>query len=381
MKLTLIGSEASLDTDICLIKGLQEHGVDFKYYFRFSRLISPLFRINKPYPNGIICAKEISELQTYKDYIDLSNVFVISSYKLRFRNPKLILLYIKLFFKILFDNPDFIHFIWPQTRTPALLYFLPKKIVMTVHDPLPHSSHKNPVIEKYRRIGFKRADKLILLNNKTTEEFKQRYNINDSKIAFNRLGIFDYLDIVPFIAPQITSKYILFFGQIASYKGLEFLLPAMEEVHKKHPDWKLIVAGGGKMYFDVSKYERFDYLEIRNYFVDIPELVGLIKGCEFVVAPYKDATQSGILTNALSLSKPVIATDVGNFADIVDDGHTGLIIPPCDVNSLANAMLNMIENPDTIKRMSNNIDNVWKKKQNNEEVTKRLIEIYRSVIN
>ena len=381
MKISIIGSSSCFDSDICIIHGLQNKGIEFRYYFRMSGLVNPLFRLKKFYPYGIIHATEIEEMFIYKNYINLEDLYMISAPNLRFRSPKLLWLYLKVMWRIHKYNPDMIHHTWPWCRTPAILYLLRKKKSMFVHDPLPHSSHKDMVQEKYRRIGFRKADKLILLNDKTVNEFCVRYSIPKSKIALSQLCIYDYLSYVPAIKPSINEKYILFFGQIASYKGVDLLMQAMKEVHPQHPDWKLVVAGGGKFYFDISEYENLDYIEIRNYFIDMPELIGLIKNCEFVVAPYRDATQSGILTNALSLSKPVIATDVGNFTDIVDDGNTGVIIPPCDVLSLSNAMLNMIKNPNTIKMMSYNIDNVWKKKQNNEEVMKRLIEIFCSVIN
>ena len=379
MRIAIMGSSSCFDSDICVIHGLQKKGIKLLYFFRMKGLANPLFRLENNYPYGIIPASGIKEMQMYNNYIDLNDLFMISAPGLRYRSPRLLWLYLKVMWRIKKYNPDLIHHSWPWTRTPAIVYFLRKKKTMFVHDPLPHSSHDDMVQEKYRRIGFKKADKLILLNNKTIAEFCTRYSIPESKIALSHLCVFDYLEQIPYINPNVKEKYILFFGQIASYKGVDLLLRAMKTVHIKHPDWKLIVAGGGSMYFDISEYEQLNYIEIRNYFIDMPELIGLIKSCEFVVAPYRDATQSGILNNALSLSKPVIVTNVGNFADEVENGITGVVIPPNNIDALCGSINRMIESPEMRNQMSNEIKTAWRNENNNDIIINKLIDIFKSV--
>lgn len=380
MRIVIMGSSSCFDSDICVIHGLQKKGIKLLYFFRMKGMANPLFRLENNYPYGIIPASGIKEMQMYNNYIDLNDLFMISAPGLRYRSPRLLWLYLKVMWRIKKYNPDLIHHSWPWTRTPAIVYFLRKKKTMFVHDPLPHSSHDDMVQEKYRRIGFKKADKLILLNNKTIAEFCTRYSIPESKIALSQLCVFDYLEQIPYINPNIKEKYILFFGQIASYKGLDLLLPAMKRVHERHPDWKLVVAGGGKFYFDISEYENLDYIEIRNQFIDMPDLVGLIRNCEFAVAPYRDATQSGILNNAFSLSKPMIVTDVGNFTDVVKNGITGIVIPPNSIDELFDAMNMMIEHPMKRQRMSESILKEWKYKNDNNIIIDGLVDIFQKMI-
>ena len=52
--------------------------------------------------------------------------------------------------------------------------------------------------------------------------------------------------------------FILFFGQIVEYKGVEYLLEAMKIVHSHYPELMLVIAGGGRFYFDVEPYRRLD---------------------------------------------------------------------------------------------------------------------------
>lgn len=149
---------------------------------------------------------------------------------------------------------------------------------------------------------------------------------------------FDYLREIQQVPTRIDAKYILFFGYISSYKGLEYLCEAMMKVHKSHPEVKLVIAGGGNIYFDWKPYKDLDYIILRNHFVDLPELAGLLSECEFSVCPYKDATQSGVVQTAFSLGVPMLVTNVGALPDVVKDGQNGLVVPPCDSSSLVGAI-------------------------------------------
>lgn len=384
MKVVIIGASASIDNELCLIKGLQNKGLEFRYYFLSNSLNLPILTLKKAYPSGIIPASTITEMKVFADYVNLDNIFMISAYKLRFRSPKLFYIYLKLVLSLLKYNPDVLHFTWPQIRTSTLPYILKYviscKMVLTVHDPIPHSSHVDDKTgEYYRNKAFHLADRLVLLNDKMTDEFVHKYKIDRGKICYSRLGVQDYLDTYPAKAKTFEKKYILFIGQILSYKGLDYLLPAMEKVHKVHPEWMLVIAGSGKFYFDISKYQKEDYVVFYNHFIEMSEMVSLIKGCEFAVAPYKDATQSGVLLNIYSLNKPMIVTRVGVLPDVVKNGETGIVIPASDTDSLADAMLRLIENPNILNEMSKNIRNNWRKNMEWGLITEGLLDVYKSV--
>ena len=172
-------------------------------------------------------------------------------------------------------------------------------------------------------------------------------------------------------------NFVLFFGRISPYKGVEYLLQAMEIVHLKHPEIKVIIAGSGKMYFDTSKYESFEYVEFRNHFIELDELADLIRGALFTVCPYTDATQSGVVYSSFALNTPVIATNVGGLPEMIDDGETGLIVPPKDVNSLASSILSYLDNPELLQKMGDNIKECAKKGKGSwDKIAKEYTEIY-----
>ena len=177
------------------------------------------------------------------------------------------------------------------------------------------------------------------------------------RVALSHLSAYTNLQNIKPQKPDV-SNYILFFGGISSHKGIEYLCEAMDKVCKKHPDVKLVVAGKGKIYFDLNQYAIYNtgHLVLLNRYLDDNELVGLIRNSLFVVCPYIDATQSGVVMSAFALNKPVIATNVGALPSMVKNGQYGTIVPPKDVTTLASAINTLIENPQKIEAMMANIE-------------------------
>ena len=99
------------------------------------------------------------------------------------------------------------------------------------------------------------------------------------------------------------------------------------------------------------------YVTIINRFIQNDELATLIRNSLFVVCPYRDATQSGVIMSSFSLSKPVIATNVGGLAEMVRDGINGIIIPPNSVKSLTQAIVALYQNHYLLNMMTENICN------------------------
>jgi len=142
----------------------------------------------------------------------------------------------------------------------------------------------------------------------------------------------------------LTEKVLLFFGQIAPYKGLEYLVSAFSELAKQDPDYRLLIAGkvkkGYSAYWSdiqsrinaneihrrvLTRIEHIPDTEVERYF----------KAADVVVIPYVEIFQSGVPFLSYSFGLPVIATDVGSLRDDIVEGETGFLCRPKDPADLA----------------------------------------------
>lgn len=373
MKIMYLSQAYFADCDFPLIRELQNQGHDVEYYIPIAsyNLKSTLLDLKELYPQtGIYPASIYEGFRVYDKELDLNKVFVVNQkYKQKY-HPLNILLMLRLVIRFIIRKPDVIHLTLPPSLMLKALYLVKKKIVLTVHDPFVHSGRISKREEKDRAYAFKNIDKFILLNKKQIKPFSEFYDIPLKKIFLSKLGMYDSIIRITPSPVNINKPYILFFGLISEYKGVEYLLQAMKTTHEQFPDIKLIVAGGGKYYFDISPYKTLDYIEIWNRYIGITELAGLLRNCLFAVCPYKDATQSGVIQTAFSLEVPMVVTNVGALSEAVNDGITGMVVPPCNSIKLAEAMNMLLGNPKLLATYRHNISTIWKKEMSWKSIAK-----------
>lgn len=381
MKIAFWGMIEASDSTCPLIRTLQSKGLDIYAFFTISPICykSPFLSFNGIKPKaGIYKASAFEELSTYKDYMDLEKVYIVNTPYYRTFDPRRWLFTIKIFRFIKKLGIDIFHYEWQLYSYNFLLYLLPAKYSMTVHDPIAHSS-LNWVEEVYRRIAFKRAKHYMLLSHALEKDFMAKYKISSKHMSFSHMGEFDFLNIVKPEELNIKSPFVLFWGRIASNKGVDILCQAMTLVHERIPDLKIVIAGKGEYYFDVAQYQSLDYFIFKQEFISIPLLTGLLKRCTFAVAPYIDATQSGVVQTAFSAGVPLVVTNVGDLPYTVKNGVTGLVVPPRDPMALAEAIIKLAESPTTIDKFKSNIDQLWKPTMRWDEIGDDFVNMFKIV--
>jgi len=140
-----------------------------------------------------------------------------------------------------------------------------------------------------------------------------------------------------------SFNYLLFFGFIRDYKGLDLLLHAMADERIRKMNLKLLVAGefytDSKPYFDIIKNKNLnENVIMSNDFIPDSKVADYFNASTLVVQPYKDATQSGVTQIAYHFEKPMITTNVGGLAEIVPDGKVGFVTNPV-VKEIADAIV------------------------------------------
>ena len=137
-------------------------------------------------------------------------------------------------------------------------------------------------------------------------------------------------------------NYILFFGIIRKYKGLDILLNALADKNLEKKDLKVIIAG--EFYEDDSLYHNLiethkleDRVVLANKFIPDEDVVDYFCAADLIVQPYRNATQSGVTQIAYHFEKPMLVTNVGGLEEIVPNKVAGYVCNP-DSTEIAEAI-------------------------------------------
>jgi glycosyltransferase involved in cell wall biosynthesis len=176
---------------------------------------------------------------------------------------------------------------------------------------------------------------------------------------------------------------ILFLGNLEKPKGCEYLITAMGEVVRNHPDVRLRIIGRGREELSLKKLSSSLGLGkniLFEGFVDYEKIPAYYASTSIVVFPSIWPEPFGrISVEAMAAGKPVAAAAVGGIPEVVEHGRTGLLVQPWNPSQIAEAILYLLDNEDIAKRMGKNgIEEA--KKYSSEVISKKYIEVYTQVI-
>ena len=145
-----------------------------------------------------------------------------------------------------------------------------------------------------------------------------------------------------------NERYLLFFGFIRDYKGLDILLEAMADERIRKMGIKAIIAGefytNAQPYLDLIKeYGLESSLIMKTDFISDDEVKYYFCASDIIVQPYKHATQSGVTQIGYHFEKPMLVTDVGGLAEIIPNGKAGYVVD-VSAKSIADALVDFYEN-------------------------------------
>ena len=212
-------------------------------------------------------------------------------------------------------------------------------------------SHEGRWIDVFlTKIALQTADRFLVLSKVVEEGIRKLYP--RIKVFRSSLPIYDcYQTPVQLTQQQAQQQLglddksvLLFFGYIRQYKGLMNIIEALPLIRKQITNAHLLVVGefydNPQPYLDAIKNLGLDNtITIINEYVANEAVHLYFTAANLAVLPYNEATQSGILSIAYGFAKPVVVTDVGGLAELVDDGKTGFIVPPHDVPKLADTVI------------------------------------------
>lgn len=280
-------------------------------------------------------------------------------------------------------SPEVIHILNTHPWNVFICKFCngPKMRVFTLHDPVPHE----------RSLAGRPAQFLLSCIERLTIRWSDRIIVHgirqkDSCIA---MGIpREKVDVIPhgdysFFTRYAKKNYIrsekkivLFFGRIEPYKGIEYFIEAANEVSANIPDSLFIIAGDGNFKPYNGLIQNKTIFRVINRYIEDQEVAELFSIADAVVLPYISGTQTGVIPIAYAFKKPVVATDVGSIPEVVEDGTTGLIVPPRDAKNLSRAIIRLLSDRKLAETMGENAYRKMNKELSWGLVSKKLASIY-----
>ncbi len=154
-------------------------------------------------------------------------------------------------------------------------------------------------------------------------------------------------DMAPMPAVLPRERWLLLFGRLFAYKGVDTALDAFRLLPERMSDVKLIVAGRGPL---AELARDRPGVELREEYIVESDLEALLQAVRLVLLPYKDATQSGVGLLAVARGVPCVVSRAGGLPELVEDLAPGLVVPPDDPASLADTIAEYVDHGEDLRR-------------------------------
>ena len=260
-------------------------------------------------------------------------------------------------------RPRIFHVLWNNKfeyvdRTVLMLYYrlLGKRLVLTVHNVnAGQRDGRDSALNRLTlRMQYALADHVFVHTDAMRRQLQEEFGVARERITTVPFGINSTAPTTALDRQQArqelrlpdSAPVILFFGNIAPYKGLEYAVEAMAILGRTRPEARLIVAGRPKTsdayWPKIAHTIRHAGLEQRillhTTYIPDEQVEVFFKAADVLILPYTHVFQSGVLFLGYHFGLPAIVSDVGELEQAVIEGVTGFVCVPADAEALANAL-------------------------------------------
>ena len=223
------------------------------------------------------------------------------------------------------------------------------KVIAIVDNMIPHEKRMGDQLFTKFFVGG--VDGFLTMSNKVQKDVK---TFTNKPSCVSPHPIYDHFgEAMPKVeARKILNleekdKVILFFGFVRAYKGLDLLIDAMNDPAIKEAGIKLIIAGefyeAPEPYLaQIESLKLTNTVSVYNKYIGEKAVKLYASAADFIIQPYKNATQSGVTPMAYHFLKPMLVTNVGGLADTVPHDKVGLVVEP-NVNAIAKGIIQLYE--------------------------------------
>jgi glycosyltransferase involved in cell wall biosynthesis len=259
-------------------------------------------------------------------------------------------------------------------------------VVFTCHDPIPLSGSL-PMIFLRSNYRLCTASDTVIVHGRWARRFLEASGVPGNQIHIVEPGPPSSGTSVERAQARLvlglspTAHILLFFGYIKPYKGLRTLLESLPMIRSAVGDFQLLIAG--EIMEPLRRYEHF----IRRHGLTkivrwsggyVPDSLSSVyfAAADAVILPYHEASSSGVLLNAYRAGRPVVASAVGDIPNMVEDGQSGLLVPPRDPAALARAVISILRDPTRGRSMGAAGQQMVESRFNWATIAKRTGELY-----
>lgn len=261
-------------------------------------------------------------------------------------------------------RPDVIHFQWlplPMIDARFLARFRAiAPLVLTVHDTLPFNGTPGSILQNLGARDIWRAFDRLIVHTRQGEERLREQGIEGGRIVRVAHGLLhaEQAPTAPVARPAGAPVEFLLFGQIKPYKGVDVVIRALARMSEDLRS-RCRVRIAGKPYMDMAPLLRLakelgveDSLVFDLRFIPDAEVAKMMADADALLFPYREIEASGVLMATIAHGRPLIASRLGAFGELIADGENGLLVAPGDDQALAAALGMMILQPENRLRMS-----------------------------
>ena len=301
----------------------------------------------------------------------------------------------KLPFELLKEDFDLIHTHLPTPWSTDWSVIISKiknePLVLTYHNDIVGHGLANYIAKLYNSTSLKfvlrEAAKIIITQPDYLESSPYLKKYDDKiEVIPNGVDTERFRSMAEIEKGEHTLFFLSLLDEFHKYKGLDYLLDAMMIVRKEVPDAKLIIGGKGEL---SEFYERKansmglkDNLEFIGFIPD-EKLAEYYNKCSVFVLPSISSTQEGfgiVVLEALACETPIISTEIVGVAEDVKKNNAGIIIPPKDLEVLADAIIKLLNDKDLAKKMGENGRRLVEERYTWKRVAEMTEKVYEGVI-
>ena len=240
-----------------------------------------------------------------------------------------------------------------------LKFFTRRELIIEAHSDWINSlffQHKIPFPKLAKKLfimigrySLKRADKVRVISTATEKLVRE----NSTHTEFYKFPTFTDIDMFKAETDVSYKPIIMYAGWLYYLKGLQFLIKAWSRLQKKYPDFKILIVGDGPYrndLIDLARKNNIKNIEFTGW-KPLEVTKNYMRNCYVFTLLSLSEGLGRVLIEAAMLRKPAIGSRVDGIPDIIQDGETGYLIEPGNVDELADKLDKLLENPELARQM------------------------------